>query len=154
MNIQAINNVNFMASPKQLTRIKRVNDVGTYVEQLLSTCSKEVEQKAENFGKTVKLASSGDVLLINSGNLTSTFNTNPYVKVGGELIKTKDLPKGYNPQLFDEIVNERSKVLLDTIENNIKGNVIAEERGLKKGIEYIEINAPTEVFGSKLNISV
>ena len=52
----------------------------------------------------------------------------------------------------DELLDDMLKSLNDVFETNIRGNVIAEERGLKKGIEYIEINTPPEAVGSKLNI--
>ena len=148
MNIQAISGMNFMANPAQ---IKRVTPLSEYTEKLLSGAVSVTEntqsgklidvvaQKAKDYGRdVVKIAQNGDMLLINSGNLTSAFKTEPVV--AEKMMHDKDL------------MNDVSKSLYDTFLTNIKGNVIAEERGLKKGIEYIEINTPPETVGSKLNI--
>ena len=143
MNIQAISDMNFMAKPAQ---IKRITPLSEYAEKLLKepiSVTKDgdvtklidsVSNYATNYGKDmVKVAQSGDMLLINSGNITSTFKLNPSVK-------------------NDEPLGDMLKSLNDAFETNIRGNVIAEERGLKKGIEYIEINTPSETVGSKLNV--
>ena len=152
MNIQAISGMNFMAKPAQ---IKRITPLSDHVESLLKgpienigqqrafadikieepavKLINEVQKTAENYGRDiVKIAQSGDMLLINSGSITSAFNTNPVIKPG-------------------EVEGDLSKSLYETFRTNIRANVIAEERGLKKGIEYIEISTP-ETVGSKLNI--
>ena len=125
MNIQAISGMNFMAKVP-VSGIKQVGELGTYSTEMLNRCYGEVENVAKNFNKQVKIAQSGDVLLINSGTITSKFNP--------------------------ERLQNPEKDFAQNIINNIKGNLIAEERGLKKGIEYIEINKPQETVGSKLNI--
>ena len=163
MNIQAISGMNFMAKP---TQIKRVTPLSDYAEGLLKgarefaegqkkhfnvNCEEpavslieEVQQVAQNYGRDViKLAQNGDMLLINSGNITSSFKL-PALNANG-------LEKS-NVGIVDQSFEDVSKSLLNTFKTNIKGNVIAEERGLKKGIEYIEINKPQETVGSKLNI--
>lgn len=147
MNIQAISGMNFMANPAQ---IKRVTPLSEYTENLLGGAVSVTEnvqsgklidvvaQKAKDYGRdVVKIAQNGDMLLINSGNLTSAFKTEP--AIAEKMMQDK------------ELMNDVSKSLYDTFLTNIKGNVIAEERGLKKGIEYIEINTPPETVGSKLN---
>lgn len=148
MNIQAISGMNFMANPAQ---IKRVTPLSEYTEKLLGDAVSVTEnvqsgklidvvaQKAKDYGRdVVKIAQNGDMLLINTGNLTSAFKTEP--ANAEKMMQDK------------ELMNDVSKSLYDTFLTNIKGNVIAEERGLKKGIEYIEINTPPETVGSKLNI--
>ena len=124
MNIQAISGMSFMAKAPT-SGIKQVGELSTYSREMLNRCYGEVENLAKNFNKQVKIAQSGDVLLVNSGSVTSTFNPEKLAN------PSRDFGQG--------------------IMNNIKANVIAEERGLKKGIEYIEINTPPEIVGSKLN---
>ena len=163
MNIQAISGMNFMAKP---TQIKRVTPLSDYAEGLLKgarefsegqkkhfnvrceepavSLMEEVQQVAQNYGRDViKLAQNGDMLLINSGNITSSFKLTA--------LSADNMAKS-NVGVVDQTFEDLSKSLLDTFKTNIKGNVIAEERGLKKGIEYIEINTPPEAVGSKLNI--
>ena len=148
MNIQAIGGMNFMANPAQ---IKRVTPLSEYTEKLLGGAVSVTEnvqsgklidvvaQKAKDYGRdVVKIAQNGDMLLINSGNLTSVFKT--------------DTANAERAMSNEELLKDMSKSLYDAFLTNIKGNVIAEERSLKKGIEYIEINTPPEAMGSKLNI--
>ena len=125
MNIQAISGMNFTAKPA-VSGIKEVGKLDTYANEMLNRCYAEVENYAKNFGRQVKIAQTGDTLLVNSGSITSSFNPQ---KLGNP-----------NREFGQNIIN------------NIRANTIAEERGLKKGIEYIEINTPKEVVGSNLNI--
>ena len=164
MNIQAISGMNFMAKP---TQIKRVTPLSDYAELLLKgarefsdyqrkhfnvkceepaiSLIEEAQQVAQNYGReVVKLAQSGDMLLINSGNITSSFKLNP-------VLNAEEFKK-LNEIVPNQYLEDVSRSLLETFRTNVKGNVIAEERGLKKGIEYIEINKPQETVGSKLNI--
>ena len=73
MNIQSVNGLNFMAKAP-ISGIKQVGKLDTYAEEMLNRCYGEVESFAKNFGKQVKIAQSGDTLLINSGSITSSFN--------------------------------------------------------------------------------
>lgn len=151
MNINMNNNCTFGAASnlKSLYRIKEVTPLTEQANELLNgpirnsdlgylknvtvnsienntalveTIRENVERIANYYERdSVNIAQRGDTLLINSGILTSTFNTNPK-----EISNNTDMRKS----------------LYDTIIANIKGNVIAEEKGLKKGSEYIKENTP------------
>ena len=125
MNIQAINGIGFM-SKAPITRIKQVGNLDGYSTEMLNRCYGEVESFARNYGKQVMISQKKDSILVNSGPITSTFNIHK--------LENPDRDFGQN------------------IINNIRANTIANEKGLKKGIEYLEINSPK--VGEKLNVVV
>ena len=136
MNIQVINSSNFKASKPLTPCIKEVRPLSERFLPLLDgpidsfnsrsteTIRQSIESIARNFGRNVLIAENSEGLLINSGLITTLFRFEPEI--------------------------DNSRALYKAFITNIKGNVIAEERGYQAGIKDIETNTPKAV--SEFNI--
>lgn len=57
-----------------VNRIKTVGHIDGYVEMMLNSANKHINTIANQFGRDVKIAQRGSRVLVNSGNITSTFD--------------------------------------------------------------------------------
>ena len=133
MKINPVNNQP-LPQPQQTFRGRGLNNfvqvvtekapVTQYCRDFVLPQASKLEQIASKYGKPVRIAQLADEkLLVNVGTVSNVLDV--------KKLRVTDIPAA--------------------IINVIKGNAIAEERGVKKGLEYIELNSP-EVVGSRLNI--
>ncbi len=119
MNINAINN-SPLPQPQQAFRgkapqkfvqiITEQRPLSQYTRDFLLPQFAEISKIARKYGKPVRVAQlEGEKLLVNVGSLTKVIDANK--------TRSVDLPM--------------------VLSNLIKGNSIAEERGLQKGLSYI-----------------
>ena len=93
-----------------LNRVSTVGKVDGYVDAMLNRANAEINTIAEQFGKNVKIAQKDSRVLVNSGNITSSFD-------------------------YKEM--KRADEFKDNILKNILANQKAEEKGLNKGFSVI-----------------
>ena len=74
MKISATNNNTFRAGKLPQTGVKVIGELGDYSREMLNRCHGEIDTFARSYGKQVKIAQKGKSLLVNSGNVTSSFN--------------------------------------------------------------------------------
>ena len=108
MKISAISNQNFMGKE---AGIKVLGELSTYPREMLNRCYGQVDSFAKNYGRQVKIAEKGKSLLVNSGNITTSFNPE----------------KLANPEID----------FAKSIINNIRANNIADEKTLKSGLNFL-----------------
>ena len=108
MKISAISNQNFMGKE---AGIKVLGELSTYPREMLNRCYGQVDSFAKNYGRQVKIAEKGKSLLVNSGNITTSFNPEKLV----------------NPE----------REFAERIINNIRANNIADEKTLKSGLNFL-----------------
>ena len=108
MKISAISNQNFMGKE---AGIKVLGELSTYPREMLNRCYGEVESVAKNYGRQVKIAEKGKSLLVNSGSITTSFC----------------------PEKLEEPLTDFALY----IKNNIRANVIVDNKCLKSGLDYL-----------------
>ena len=108
MKVVAVSNQNFTGKE---AGIKIVGELSTYPREMLNRCYGEVETFAKNYGRQVKIAEKGKALLVNSGNITTSF--------------------------APEKLSNPEKEFAERIINNIRANCIADEKTLKSGLNFL-----------------
>lgn len=110
MNISAINNQTFQGKEKQYG-VKIIGELGEAANNLYKKSAEEVGILVKDHKRELKLLERNNALYANSGSITSISNVSD--------------------------LGDSSKRFFKFISGNIKANEIAEEKSLKKGLEYL-----------------